>query len=167
MYELSSEKDCIFIGENLEKVCVDPVTALAAMEQLQAYEFRQQIFEMRYPHWVVFIQSLLEAQFEPETIYRSGFTVQTTLDPAMQDMAQNAVTEQLAQMLDKNASNGAVVVIDPHTREILAMVGSADFNNAEISGQVNMALTDTRQPGSAIRPLTYLAAFEKNWTQPA
>ncbi len=164
MYELSSEKDCIFIGENLEKVCVDPVTALAAMEQLQAYEFRQQIFEMRYPHWVVFIQSLLEAQFEPETIYRSGFTVQTTLDPAMQDMAQNAVTEQLAQMLDKNASNGAVVVIDPHTREILAMVGSADFNNAEISGQVNMALTDTRQPGSAIKPLTYLAAFEKNWT---
>ncbi len=164
MYELSTEKNCIDIGEGLEKVCVDPVRALAAMEDLAAYEFTPKLFEMRYPHWVVFIQSLLEAQFEPETIYRSGFTVQTTLDPAIQDMAQAAVSDQLAQMTGKNATNGAVVVMEPQSREVLAMVGSADFNNAAISGQVNMALTDTRQPGSAIKPLTYVAAFEQNWT---
>jgi membrane carboxypeptidase/penicillin-binding protein len=54
--------------------------------------------------------------------------------------------------------------MDPNTGEILAMVGSADFYNEAISGQVNMALTETRQPGSSIKPITYLAAFEKDWT---
>jgi membrane peptidoglycan carboxypeptidase len=44
------------------------------------------------------------------------------------------------------------------------MVGSPDFNNAEIAGQINMATSPTRQPGSSIKPLTYVAAFEKGWT---
>ena len=55
-------------------------------------------------------------------------------------MAQAAVST-LAQMTGKS-TNGAVVVMEPQGREVLAMVGSADFNNAAISGQVNMALTD-------------------------
>ncbi len=59
--------------------------------------------------------------------------------------------------------SGALVAIQPATGEILAMVGSADFYNEAISGQVNMAVSP-RQPGSSIKPLTYLAAFEKGWT---
>ena len=51
----------------------------------------------------------------------------------------------------------------PGTGEILAMVGSADFNDAAISGQVNVALRP-RQPGSSIKPVTYVTAFEKGWT---
>ena len=66
-------------------------------------------------------------------------------------------------MAEQNAHNGALVAIRPTTGEILAMVGSADFYNEEIDGQVNMAISP-RQPGSAIKPLTYLAAFEKGWT---
>ncbi len=119
---------------------------------------------MEFPHWVVFIQSLLESQFDSQTIYRSGFTIYTTLDPNLQRQAEKAVRDQLALMTGNNATNGAVIAMDPKTGEILSMVGSADFNNPEISGQVNMALTQTRQPGSAIKPLTYLAAFEKDWT---
>ena len=44
------------------------------------------------------------------------------------------------------------------------MVGSADFYNEAISGQVNMAVSETRQPGSSIKPINYVAAFEKGWT---
>jgi membrane carboxypeptidase/penicillin-binding protein PbpC len=44
------------------------------------------------------------------------------------------------------------------------MVGSADFYNDAIDGQVNMAISATRQPGSSIKPVTYIAAFEKGWT---
>lgn len=164
MYELSQEKGCIHIGENLEPVCVDAVQTIQASDALEAYEFQKRETSMRFPHWVVFIQSLLESQFDAQTIYRSGFTVYTTLDPDMQWDAEQAVRNQLAQMTDKNATNGAVVMMHNRTGEILSMVGSADFNNAAISGQVNMALTNTRQPGSAIKPLTYLAAFEKDWT---
>jgi len=164
MYQLSNETNCIRIGESLEPVCLDAMQTLEASETLEAYEFKKQDTVMQYPHWVVYIQSLLEAQFDSQTIYRSGFTIYTTLDPDLQDQAEQAVTNQLAQMTGNNATNGAVIAIDPQTGEILAMVGSADFNNADISGQVNMALTQTRQPGSAIKPLTYLAAFEKDWT---
>ena len=111
-----------------------------------------------------FVRSQLEAQFDAQTIYRSGFVVYTSLDPALQDAAQQIVTNQVAALADKNASDGALVAIRPATGEILAMVGSADFNNAAIHGQVNMATSQTSQPGSSIKPFTYIAAFEKGWT---
>lgn len=164
MFELSNEDGCIYVDSQRDRVCVDAMQVLAANDELQAYEFTPDYFTMRYPHWVVFIQSLLETQFDPQTIYRSGFTIHTTLDPDLQDQAQLAVADQLAQMTQNNATNGAVVAMDATNGEILALVGSADFNNTAISGQVNMALTQTRQPGSAIKPITYLAAFEKDWT---
>ena len=74
------------------------------------------------------------------------------------------MTEQVAALVDKNAHNGALVAIKPSTGEILAMVGSPDFYNDAIAGQINMAVSPTRQPGSSIKPLTYVAAFEKGWT---
>lgn len=163
-YEMSQEKGCIMVSPTRERVCVEPAEALQAVATLEAYEFKQRDLGMKFPHWVVFIQSLLEAQFDAQTIYRSGFTIYTTLDPKFQLEAEQAVRDQLANMKDNNATNGAVLAMEPKTGEILAMVGSADFNNEAISGQVNMALTRTRQPGSAIKPLTYLAAFEKEWT---
>ncbi|MCJ7694352.1 MAG: penicillin-binding protein, partial [Anaerolineaceae bacterium] len=164
IYNLSLEKNCIYISTNLQNVCVDAVQALNAAETLEAYEFTLPSFAMRYPHWVVYVQSLLEQQFDSQTIYRSGFTVYTTLDPVIQANARSAVQAQLLTLQENNATNGAVVAIKPVTGEILAMVGSADFYNEVISGQVNMATSDTRQPGSSIKPLTYLAAFEKGWT---
>ena len=126
--------------------------------------FRPPIIEIRYPHWVNFVREQLEEQYDPQTIYRSGFTIYTTLDPNLQDTAQHIVTEQVAALIDKNAHNGALVAIKPSTGEILAMVGSADFYNEAIDGQVNMATSPTRQPGSSIKPINYVAAFEKGWT---
>ena len=164
MYNLSLEKDCIYISTNLQEVCVDAVQALGAAETLEAYEFATPTFDMRYPHWVVYVQSLLEQQFDSQTIYRSGFTVYTTLDPVIQANAQASVLAQLQTLKENNATNGAVVAIKPMTGEILAMVGSADFYDEGISGQVNMVTSTTRQPGSSIKPFTYLAAFEKGWT---
>ena len=164
MYEMSLEKNCIYISTNLQEVCVDALQALQAAETLEAYQFNPPTFRMQYPHWVVYIQSQLEAQFDPQTIYRSGFTVYTTLDPVVQAEAERVVKVQLETLQANNASNAALVAIKPLTGEILAMVGSADFYNESISGQVNMAITDTRQPGSSIKPITFLAAFEKGWT---
>ena len=164
MNRASNENACIKVGDEREPVCVDAAQVVTAVSNLENYEFVKRNHGMEFPHWVVFIQSLLESQFDAQTIYRSGFTVYTTLDPDMQRDAEWAVSNQLAQMAGKNATNGAVVVMNPQNGEILSMVGSADFNNPDISGQVNMAITNTRQPGSAIKPLTYLAAFEKDWT---
>jgi len=164
MYELSLERNCIEIGMGRPPVCVSYDEATQAGIDLENYDFPEPTINMVYPHWVVYIKTLLEEQFDPQTIYRSGFTVYTTLDPDLQKEAERIVSEQVAALADNNASNGALVAIDPNTGEILSMVGSEDFYDDAIDGQVNMALSQTRQPGSAIKPLTYVAAFEKGWT---
>ena len=82
---------------------------------------------MRFPHWVNYIRTVLEQQYDPQTIYRSGFTVYTTLDPALQEAAQDMVKQQVDSLADKHVTGGALVAIRPATGEILAMVGSADF----------------------------------------
>ena len=73
------------------------------------------------------------------------------------------LANQIDDLSGLHVTNGALIVIRPATGEILAMVGSADFYNEAIDGQVNMAVSP-RQPGSSIKPLTYVAAFEKGWT---
>ncbi len=164
MFQLSSEQNCIKVSNSLTPICVDPVTATQAADEMKTYPFRPPSFDAKYPHWVNFVRAQLESQYDAQTIYRSGFVVYTTLDPALQDKAQQLVTDQVAAMVDSNAKNGALVAIRPSTGEILAMVGSPDFNNAAIAGQINMATSPTRQPGSSIKPITYVAAFEKGWT---
>ncbi len=164
MFELSTAKGCIAVSNSPEPVCVEPIAATQAASEMKTYSFRPPSFDAKYPHWVNYVRAQLEELYDAQTIYRSGFVVYTTLDPALQDRAQQLVTDQVAGMVDNNTHNGALVAIRPSTGEILAMVGSPDFNNVEISGQINMAVSSTRQPGSSIKPITYVAAFEKGWT---
>jgi 1A family penicillin-binding protein len=164
MFEASSEQGCIKVSNSPDPICVDPMAATGAANEMKTYYYKPLSFDSKYPHWVNFVREQLEAQYDAQTIYRSGFVVYTTLDPALQDYAQQLVTNQVAAMVDNNTHNGALVAIRPSTGEILAMVGSPDFDNAAISGQINMATSPTRQPGSSIKPITYVAAFEKGWT---
>jgi penicillin-binding protein 1C len=160
--EASQTQGCIYVSNNPQRICVGPDEALAAFNEIVGYEFKSPDIEIRYPHWVNYVRSLLEAQYDSQTIYRSGFTVYTTLDPGLQEEAEQIVRRQVDALADNNASSGALVAIRPKTGEVLALVGSADFYSGK-DGQVNMAVSP-RQPGSAIKPLTYTAAFEKGWT---
>ncbi len=114
------------------------------------------------PHFVLWVRQQLEDQYGPEIVSKGGLRVTTTLDPVTQRQAELAVRDGVAQLQERevNARNAALVALDPNSGEILAMVGSPDYNDAGSSGQVNMAI-QPRQTGSAIKPLTYLAAFER------
>jgi 1A family penicillin-binding protein len=125
---------------------------------------------MRAPHFVQYVLGLLDAQLGPDVVARGGLTITTTLDADLQDAAQEILRRQIAQLStprsggpDHRVRNGAVVVLDPASGAILTMVGSPDFADARSQGQVNGALA-RRQPGSAIKPLTYAAALERGWT---
>jgi len=120
------------------------------------------------PHFVMAVRSQIEQLYGPELLYRGGLQVYTSLDPTLQAEAERQVQTGVAELQGRNVSNGALVAQDPRTGEIMAMVGSADFNDVEISGQVNVALSP-RQPGSTIKPFTYLATFERpdDWWTPA
>ncbi|MEZ4730887.1 MAG: PBP1A family penicillin-binding protein [Caldilineaceae bacterium] len=117
-------------------------------------------YDLKAPHFTLFVRQQLEALLGPEALFQSGLSVTTSLDPRLQAEAERIVREQVAQVADHNVSNGALVAMDPTTGEIKALVGSADFDNVEIDGQVNMALAP-RQPGSTIKPLVYVTAFEQ------
>lgn len=114
---------------------------------------------MRAPHFTLYARERLEALYGPEALTSMGLEVVTTLDGALQTAAEDIVRQAVAELVDQEAHNGAVVAIDPRTGEVLALVGSADFGSAEIDGQVNLALAP-RQPGSTMKPMAYLAAFE-------
>ena len=92
-------------------------------------------------------------------LYHAGLNVTTTLDPKLQAEAERIVAQQVAALADRNVSNGALVSMRPQTGEVVALVGSADFDNVEIDGQVNMAFAP-RQPGSSTKPFVYLSNFE-------
>jgi len=115
------------------------------------------------PHFVVYVRQLLEQQYGSADLYRHGLKVYTTISPTMQTAAEQVAREQIAKLKDKHVTNAALVALDARTGEILAMLGSVDFYDKEIDGQVNVALR-LRQPGSSIKPLTYVSAFQKGWT---
>lgn len=126
----------------------------------------------RAPHFVFYVLDLLETRYGAEMVNRGGLVVTTTLDLDLQRQAEEAIRQQLAELSrrtreegapDFNVHNAALIALDPPTGQILAMAGSAGYWDATIDGAVNVSLAN-RQPGSAIKPITYAAAFASGLT---
>ena len=155
----------IVLGLMVEARFISQDEANAAAAEMDAYDFPPIYTNViPAPHFVVYVVQWVEAQLGPDALYKgSGLRIYTTLDRRLQQIAEEEVRNGVAALAGRNASNGALVAVEPATGHILAMVGSADFYDEAIDGQVNVTMR-CRQPGSAIKPLTYLAAFEKGWT---
>lgn len=110
------------------------------------------------PHFVMYVRSILSNALGETSLNRGGLTVTTTLDVNLQNTLQNEINLELEKLKSLNVTNGAGLIINPKTGEILAMVGSRNFFDTKNDGQVNITLA-ARQPGSSIKPLTYALAF--------
>lgn len=116
------------------------------------------------PHFVMYVKQLLAEKYGEKAIEQEGLKIYTTLDTYKQNIAEEVIKKKAVDNEKKyNASNAALVSIDPKTGQVLAMVGSRDYFDDAIDGQVNVAL-QLRQPGSSIKPIVYAAAFEKGYT---
>ncbi|MBU4332601.1 PBP1A family penicillin-binding protein [Patescibacteria group bacterium] len=116
------------------------------------------------PHFVMYVKELLSQRYGERLVESGGLNIQTTLDIEKQEAAEAAVEERaLNNETDYGAMNAALVALDPKTGDILAMVGSRDFYNEDIDGQVNVT-TSPRQPGSSFKPIVYAASFIKGYT---
>ncbi|HEV3244760.1 MAG TPA: penicillin-binding protein [Candidatus Paceibacterota bacterium] len=136
--------------------------AQATAEQVQFV--RENAAGIKAPHFVFYIQQYLEQKYGVDAVENGGLKVITTLDYDLQQHAEQIVTSTSAgRLADFNDSNTAVVAIDPKTGQILAMVGSEDYFNNAIDGQVNDAIAQ-RQPGSSFKPFVYATAFEEGYT---
>ncbi|KAB8143843.1 PBP1A family penicillin-binding protein [Chloroflexia bacterium SDU3-3] len=121
------------------------------------------------PHFVFYVRQLLEERYGPDALYRGGLKVVTSLDVGMQNKAQQIVADRVVNGVDgerplrsRNATNAGAIMLSADN-EILAMVGSVDYNDEAINGQVNVTLA-LRQPGSALKPIIYAAALQRGWT---
>jgi len=116
---------------------------------------------IKAPHFVMYVQELLAAEYGQKTLEEGGLKVITTLDPRLQEMAEKAVVDGVAKNEKSyQATNASLVAVDPKTGQILAMVGSRDYFDDAYDGQVNVALRE-RQPGSSFKPYVYAAAFKE------
>ncbi|MDA2922139.1 PBP1A family penicillin-binding protein, partial [Patescibacteria group bacterium AH-259-L07] len=119
---------------------------------------------IRAPHFVFYVRELLTEKYGNRLVEQGGLKVITTLDFDKQTIAEQSIekhAERNEEIFD--ATNAALVAIDVGTGQILAMVGSKDFFNEEIDGQVNVVIRE-RQPGSSFKPIVYATAFEKGYT---
>lgn len=116
------------------------------------------------PHFVMYVKEQLVNQYGEKEMEEGGMKVYTTLDWDKQQAAEDAVKKGVAANITKyKATNAALVAIDPKTGQILAMVGSRDYFDKTIDGNVNVAVRD-RQPGSSFKPYVYATAFKKGYT---
>jgi penicillin-binding protein 1C len=143
----------------------------AALAKAEPLHYAASPFPIRAPHFVMYVRQLLEREFGLGMLHQGGLRVHTTLDLGWQELAQSTVRRHLVRLAnrqdgpDPNLSDAALVALDPQTGEILVMLGSPDYFDPAIAGAVNVCLMP-RQPGSAIKPLTYAAAFDPTRLRP-
>lgn len=119
--------------------------------EVEPIELRPLSHAFEAPHFVQMLQS--------EQRLSEGAHTQTTLDAALQRDVQGLLETHMVKMRERAVDNAAAVVVDNATGDVLAYVGSADFFDPEIAGQVDM-LRARRQPGSSLKPFIYGLAFE-------
>ncbi len=148
-----------FISEQeMDEALAQPV----ALKEGRGPNERTVADDLLAPHFAEYVREQLPVLLGQEKV-QGHLTVTTTLDLDLQAMAVKAVKDQIAKLESQGVTNGALVAIDPATGEVRAMVGSYDFTRDDISGQVNNA-TALNQPGSTMKPVTYLTTFLKGWS---
>jgi len=114
--------------------------------------------KLKAPHFALWVKQILAEKYGESVVEKGGLRVTTTLDLGLQEVAEEAVAEEISDLEKYKVGNGAALVTHPKTGEILAMVGSKDYNAPDEDGKVNIIFAN-RQPGSSIKPLNYALAI--------
>lgn len=130
--------------------------------RLESMNFKPPIVSINAPHFVMYAREKLENEYGPKKIQEGGLRVTSTIDLNIQKYAEKVLQEEINRLTRYNAKNGAVIVLDAQTGEILSMVGSVDYY-APSWGAFNVT-TALRQPGSSLKPLLYSMALERGYT---
>lgn len=125
----------------------------------------QNLGSIKAPHFVMMIRDYLINKYGEEFVEKGGLKVITTLDWQLQELAEKVVKEGAERNTQLyQGKNAALVAQDPKTGQILALAGSKNYFDVENEGNFNVAVQGLRQPGSALKPFIYLAAFQKGYS---
>src|SRR3989344_1179243 len=129
----------------------------AKIAQGEKLEFKSPKTSIKAPHFVMYVKDMLVQKYGLNEVERGGLQVKTTLDLGLQESTENTVKTHVEQNEYLNVQNGAALIINPQNGDILSMVGSRDYFDADHDGNVNV-VTSQRQPGSTIKIVAYSLA---------
>ena len=134
------------------------------MEEVKNYKFASKNSTTKAAHFVFWIKELLAEKYGEDVVEGGGLKITTTLDLELQEQVEKIVSEQIDASEKLGITNGAALILDPTNGQVLAMVGSRDYFSTKTDGNFNMVTQALRQPGSSIKPVTYLAGLQKGMT---
>lgn len=126
--------------------------------------FKNQQVPLKAPHFVMYVRNVLVQKYGISEVERGGLIVRTTLDLPTQQKAQQIVSDEVDADAALNIGNGATLITEPLSGDILAMVGSRNYFDNAREGNVNLT-TSLRQPGSSIKLVTYSLALSQGYTE--
>lgn len=154
-----------YIDENMSKEAADAQLTFRTSQTERGF---------KAPHFVLYVKEKLIEQFGDRMVEQGGLKVTTTLDYNIQKDAEEIVKAEIEKLASAKVGNGAAVVLDAKTGQVLSMVGSKDYFADSLpegckegiscffEPNVNVA-TRPRQPGSATKPIAYAKALEKGY----
>jgi len=173
--ELSKQRQKEVLRRMVEDGYITKDQAREAEKQELTYRTTQNEVGFKAPHFVLYVKEKLIEQFGDKLVEQGGLRVTTTLDFKLQEKAQEIVKSEVEKLNSSKIGNGAAVVLDTKTGQVLSMVGSKDYfadslpsgcvegKSCVFEGNVNASIS-LRQPGSATKPITYAKALEKGYT---
>lgn len=154
--ELAKQRQEYVLEQMLDSKFIDNSQYLISKDQELKYSPPP---SLQAPHFSLWVKDYLVQKYGLSKVEQDGLVVTTTLDLNLQNFAQAAMATEVGRLKAAQVGNGAVLVTQPKTGQILAMVGSKDYFDTASDGNVNVTLSH-RQPGSAIKPINYALAIE-------
>lgn len=162
--DLEARKNLVLKLENEQGYITDDEYTKALAEKV-TFKPRSDSSSIKAPHFVFYVIDYLEKKYGEDALQRGGLKVTTTLDWNIEQNAEQIASDYgQKNQRDFNASNNAIVVLDPKSGDILSMVGSRDYFDSTIEGNFNAATSPNRQPGSTFKPFVYATLFNKGFT---
>ncbi len=143
---------------------ISPEEEEVSIKEIDTLEFSTQSGTLKAPHFVMHVKKILEERYGEKAVELGGMRVTTTLDLELQEKAQEIVSSEIEKVENYHITNGASVVLNTKTGEILAMVGSKSYDDPDYDGKFNVVTQGLRQPGSAIKPVTYVTALKEGYS---
>jgi len=137
---------------------------IEAQKEIENFKFYENKTQLLSPHFVFWVKDQLIDKYGEDVVEGAGLKITTTLDINIQNEVQEIVAQEIDKSEKLGISNGAAMVIDPTNGQVLAMVGSRGYSSDKTDGKFNVTTQALRQPGSAIKPVTYLTAIRKGYT---
>ncbi len=158
--ELGKDRQKEVLARMIENKFITQSEADKAYEE--DLQLRPQIYNIQAAHFVMYVKDLLSQKYGQRVVSQGGLKITTTLDVNIQSEVEKIVSEEIGKLSPLNVSNGAAMVTDGRTGQILAMLGSRDYHEPNF-GSFNVALS-LRQPGSSIKVITFATGFKQGFT---